>query len=659
MKEQPNSIILRKSFQNYKSGDLFYLISKEDALFPSIVNIGSGNSELYLMDQHGQHITLIGNQKEILGLFEEAETSTNISEEKSDASQEQKIQKKLAALVGDIKGLKGERGTKGTKGDRGEMGPQGIPGPRGKQGEIGPEGPVGPIGPKGDQGERGPRGYRGDAGEIGPAGPIGPAGIIGPQGEVGPIGPQGEVGPKGEPGLRGSIGPVGPIGPKGDQGERGESGKDGVVPILKVSSPLIYDKETSHLKLDVSKLPKNSSNYIAGGGMDTAFKTVSAGGITLNSIQYEKETLSFVAGSNVTITADASTNTVYISSSGGGGGGSGTGPAGPTGATGPGIRFTSATGAPSGATAGDRWYNLVNGIEYFYVFDGSSSQWIEANAGAIGPTGPTGATGFQGPTGATGPQGPTGATGSNGVTGSTGPTGPQGPTGPTGFQGPTGGTSNYVLCKTSNNNYDYGWKRGSRTVTAIVDFSSEYDRLTFTLTGINSTTQQANLLAITANADISLISNAITITAHHVSAKLFQFDGGSGNSRNATIIVKPTFYEQNTASYFNSTKIVNDMSGTGCTYSSYNFSILNNTFEVLHSEATLVTLTVTGLSWMESDHFISCKIMATSSDHTPEDAILENIRLESTNILAGTGFDLHAHAPNGTYGKYTVNCFVN
>jgi len=46
----------------------------------------------------------------------------------------------------------------------------------------------------------------------------------------------------------------------------------------------------------------------------------------------------------------------------------------------------------------------------------------------------------------------------------------------------------------------------------------------------------------------------------------------------------------------------------------------------------------------------------TTADHTPEDAILEGVKFEINNIVVGTGFDIIGHAPEGTYGKYTVKC---
>jgi hypothetical protein len=92
---------------------------------------------------------------------------------------------------------------------------------------------------------------------------------------------------------------------------------------------------------------------------------------------------------------------------------------GPTGATGS-INFIASATAPLGPTSGDRWYDLTTGLEYVYINDGDSQQWVAP--ASIGPQGPTGSNGSNGPTGSTGP------TGSNGSNGPTGPTGASGST---------------------------------------------------------------------------------------------------------------------------------------------------------------------------------------------------------------------------------------
>jgi hypothetical protein len=78
---------------------------------------------------------------------------------------------------------------------------------------------------------------------------------------------------------------------------------------------------------------------------------------------------------------------------------------------------------------------------------------------------------------------------------------------------------------------------------------------------------------------------------------------------------------------------------------------------VYHQEATYVVKTVTGQSWVTAGSYIECKVLGlTTDDHTPEDAILEGVQFEINNIVVGTGFDIIGHAPEGTYGKYSVKC---
>jgi hypothetical protein len=78
---------------------------------------------------------------------------------------------------------------------------------------------------------------------------------------------------------------------------------------------------------------------------------------------------------------------------------------------------------------------------------------------------------------------------------------------------------------------------------------------------------------------------------------------------------------------------------------------------LIHKEGTYAFKTITGITWPTADMFIECKILGlTSSDHTPEDAILEGVKFEIDNIVPGTGFNIMGHAPEGTYGKYTIKC---
>ena len=92
-----------------------------------------------------------------------------------------------------------------------------------------------------------------------------------------------------------------------------------------------------------------------------------------------------LANSQITINGTAVSLGGSISVSGGSGGG---------------VTITYDTTAPTSPAAKDIWIDANTGIEYTYVADANTSQWVE-----LGPTGQTGPTGA---TGATGPQGPNG-----------------------------------------------------------------------------------------------------------------------------------------------------------------------------------------------------------------------------------------------------------
>jgi len=129
-----------------------------------------------------------------------------------------------------------------------------------------------------------------------------------------------------------------------------------------VQYPLKLDSVRKHLSIDLSKIkPTTPILYDGGGGLGEAFKFISVSGQSgLTAVQYDKETLTFIAGSNVTLTTDPDSNSITISSSGGGGSGDGaTGATGSTGATG----ATGATGerGATGAIPSD-YVSGINGI---------------------------------------------------------------------------------------------------------------------------------------------------------------------------------------------------------------------------------------------------------------------------------------------------------
>lgn len=146
--------------------------------------------------------------------------------------------------AGDItlEGPVGPQGPKGDKGDTGNTGPQGIQGIQGQQGDTGAQGPqglqgiqgeTGLTGPQGEQGLQGPQGIQGIKGDKGDTGDTGPQGIQGVQGIKGDTGEQGIQGPTGPQGIQGETGLQGPqgiqgeVGPQGIQGEMGDTGPTG------------------------------------------------------------------------------------------------------------------------------------------------------------------------------------------------------------------------------------------------------------------------------------------------------------------------------------------------------------------------------------------------------------------------------------------------
>lgn len=242
-------------------------------------------------------------------------------------------------------GLQGTQGEKGEKGERGDIGPQGLQGTKGDKGDRGERGE---RGEKGERGEQGTQGEKGEQGERGERGPQGVQGVAGERGFIGPIGPKGDRGESGKPGAKGEKGEKGEPGERGEKGERGATGESG---IMSVQFPLKLDKTRKHLSIDLTKLGRGGGIgpvlYDGGGGLGEAFKFISVSGQSgLTAVQYDKETLTFVAGSNISITTDPESNSIVISSLGG------QGTIGATGATGaPGA--TGATGAPGAGVAGN------------------------------------------------------------------------------------------------------------------------------------------------------------------------------------------------------------------------------------------------------------------------------------------------------------------
>jgi hypothetical protein len=65
--------------------------------------------------------------------------------------------------------------------------------------------------------------------------------------------------------------------------------------------------------------------------------------------------------------------------------------------------------------------------------------------------------------------------------------------------------------------------------------------------------------------------------------------------------------------------------------------------------------TVLGQPWVLSTSRILTAFGGSTSDHDPEDALIDGLRVIAGNFVAGVGFDVIAHAPNGASGKFNVH----
>jgi len=61
-------------------------------------------------------------------------------------------------------------------------------------------------------------------------------------------------------------------------------------------------------------------------------------------------------------------------------------------------------------------------------------------------------------------------------------------------------------------------------------------------------------------------------------------------------------------------------------------------------------------TWVTASSVLMCQVAGIANDdHDEEDALLEQITANAYSISPGVGFSVRAHAPNGTWGRYTIN----
>lgn len=327
-------------------------------------------------------------------------------------------------------GLKGEKGDKGDKGDIGEIGPQGP---------VGPVGAQGPQGVQGEQGVPGQDGIQGEVGPAGPAGPQGPRGEKGDKGDRGLVGPQGPIGPRGEAGPAGPAGQDGnaPV----IEAQFPLVLEDGVLSFDSEHVSNVLDKfKNTDIQNAINKL-SNMTTPAGGGAVDIALNgdkiirsvnTINfvGGGVTVN--RRRKNVDVTIAGAEGTVTQLTAGPGITLSPSSGIGNVTVTNlisvkgvpgdiqiatndgdlerrsgfnidsnsenlnlpkgiklnstnafaealiefSDGSTQGTAP-NRFYYQTSSPSGITVGDRWMDSDTGVEYVYINDGNTNQWVQ------------------------------------------------------------------------------------------------------------------------------------------------------------------------------------------------------------------------------------------------------------------------------------------
>jgi hypothetical protein len=194
---------------------------------------------------------------------------------------------------------------------------------------------------------------------------------------------------------------------------------------------------------------------------------------------------------------------------------------------------------------------------------------------------------------------------------------------------------------------------GSNSTTQTLDFSEDTNgvEIVFSGNGESLGTSLRNIETLLSSISVSVNG----YTCKLVSLKSF-YDALSGWS--ARVVVKPPFTGGISAEtiYLEGISSVAISGYSGVLLLEDTWTGIDSS-NIYHQDATYVVKTVTGQSWVTAGSYIECKVLGlTTADHTPEDAILEGVQFEINNIVVGTGFDIIGHAPEGTYGKYSVKC---
>jgi hypothetical protein len=218
-------------------------------------------------------------------------------------------------------------------GGSGYTGSAGAIGFTGSAGAVGFTGSAGAIGYSGSKGDQGTVGFSGSKGDTGTAGAVGFSGS------------KGDLGYSGSKGDAGSAGAVGFSGSKGDTGTAGADGSDGAVGFSGSKGDIGYSG---------SKGDQGTVGFSGSKGDQGIIGYT--GSIGFSGSKGDQGVIGYTGSEGNLDVAVAST-------------------------------------PPGSAGIGDVWIDDATGIQYFYMNDGNSNQWVElSNQGVVGFTGSSGAS---------------------------------------------------------------------------------------------------------------------------------------------------------------------------------------------------------------------------------------------------------------------------